>query len=161
MTYNKYEHMTNWLETATNSIYGINTGYGSTATIKVNPRPTPTPTITKVIFNNPATIVIWSDGIKTVVKCGEDDIFDREKGLALAISKRYFNNKSNYYNIFKKWVPEQDVKILTPEDVDVRSIYTSQSVIKSIQKDIKAIQKDIKALQNDEDEDEGDDDDRW
>ena len=29
--------------------------------------------IRKVIFNDPATIVLWSDGSKTVVKCGPED----------------------------------------------------------------------------------------
>ena len=38
--------------------------------------------IEKVIFNDPATIVIWADGSKTVVKCQEGDVFDKEKGLA-------------------------------------------------------------------------------
>lgn len=62
--------------------------------------------ITKVIFNNPATIVFWSDGRKTVVKCGSDEAFDEEKGLAMAISKRVLGNNGNYYNEFKKWLPE-------------------------------------------------------
>ena len=61
--------------------------------------------ITKVIFNNPATIVIWSDDKKTVVKCSIDEAFDEEKGLAMAISKRVLGNKGNYYNEFKKWLP--------------------------------------------------------
>jgi len=63
--------------------------------------------IRKVIFNDPATIVFWADGDKTVVKCGENDIFDPEKGLALAISKKFLGNKGNYYDIFKKWLPEE------------------------------------------------------
>lgn len=63
--------------------------------------------IKKVIFNDPATIVFWSDGTKTVVKCDiYDDIFDEEKGLAMAISKKFLGNKGNYYNEFKKWLPE-------------------------------------------------------
>ena len=32
-------------------------------------------TITKVIFADPATIIFWSDGTKTVVKCEETDIY--------------------------------------------------------------------------------------
>ena len=59
--------------------------------------------IKKVIFNNPATIVIWDDDTKTVVKCSKCDTFDPEKGLAMAISKRVFGNKGSYYNIFKKY----------------------------------------------------------
>ena len=65
--------------------------------------------ITKVIFNNPATIVFWSDGKKTVVKCSGDEAFDEEKGLAMAISKRVLGNKGNYYNEFKKWLPKIDI----------------------------------------------------
>lgn len=62
--------------------------------------------ITKVIFNEPATIVFWSDGTKTVVKCCSDEKFDKEKGLAMAISKKMFGNKSGYYDIFKAWIEE-------------------------------------------------------
>lgn len=60
--------------------------------------------IQQVIFNPPATIVIWRDGSKTVVKCREHDIFDPEKGLAMAISKRAFGDNRDYYEIFAKWV---------------------------------------------------------
>lgn len=59
--------------------------------------------IRKVIFNNPATIVLWSDGTKTVVKCGPDDIFDKEKGLAMAIVKKMAGNDSRFHKVFKKW----------------------------------------------------------
>lgn len=65
--------------------------------------------IEKVIFNSPATIVFWSDGTKTVVKCGSGETFDEEKGLAMAISKRVLGNNGNYYNEFKKWLPNMDV----------------------------------------------------
>lgn len=59
--------------------------------------------ITKVIFNPPATIVYFSDGSKSVVKCGENDIFDPEKGLAMAITKRCMGNTGRYFNTIKKW----------------------------------------------------------
>jgi hypothetical protein len=62
--------------------------------------------IKKVIFNDPATIVIWADGTKTVVKCQEGDMFDKEKGLAMAISKRALGDKGRYCEEFKKWIPE-------------------------------------------------------
>lgn len=60
--------------------------------------------IQRVIFNPPATIVFWRDGSKTVVKCGKNDIFDPEKGLAMAISKRAFGDNRDYYEVFAKWV---------------------------------------------------------
>ncbi len=64
--------------------------------------------IKKVYFNNPATVVLWEDGTKTVVKSGEDDIYDPEKGLAMAIAKKALGNKGNYYEVFKKWLPEEE-----------------------------------------------------
>lgn len=62
--------------------------------------------IENVIFSNPATIVFWTDGTKTVVKCQEDDIYSEEVGLALCFAKKALGNKSNFNNVFKKWIPE-------------------------------------------------------
>ena len=64
--------------------------------------------IKNVVFSGPCTIVQWSDGDKTIVRCENED-FDHEKGLAMAIVKKLFGTnetKSNYNNIFKKWCPE-------------------------------------------------------
>lgn len=60
--------------------------------------------IERVIFKNPATVVFWKDGTKTVVKCQPGDIYSEETGLALCIAKKYLGNKSNFNNVFKKWV---------------------------------------------------------
>lgn len=65
------------------------------------------PEIKSVIYNDPATIVFWEDGTKTVVKC-KNEKFDPEKGLVMAFSKKMLGNKGNYYNIFKKWLPEEN-----------------------------------------------------
>ena len=59
--------------------------------------------ITNVIFNPPATIVFWNDGTKTVVKTQNGEVFDPEKGLAMAISKKALGNKGNYFEQIKKW----------------------------------------------------------
>ena len=61
------------------------------------------PEIKNVIFNPPATIVFWQDGTKTVVKA-TNELYDPEKGLAMAIVKRALGNQGNYYNVIKKWV---------------------------------------------------------
>lgn len=63
--------------------------------------------IKNVIFNEPATIVFWADGTKTVVKCQEGDVFDPEKGLAMAFMKKVMGNKGHYFETIKKWVPEE------------------------------------------------------
>ena len=54
------------------------------------------PEVKKVIFNDPATIVYWKDGTKTVVKCQEGDDFDPEKGFAMAFLKKCWGNKGNF-----------------------------------------------------------------
>lgn len=59
--------------------------------------------IRKVIFNDPATIVFWSDGTKTVVKCGPEDDYDMEKGLAMAIVKKMAGNDNRFHKAFKQW----------------------------------------------------------
>ena len=87
-----------------NSIYGI-------SSLRI-------PEIKNVIFNDPATIVFWEDGTKTVVKCQDGDEFDPEKGLAMAIAKKAYGNKGGYCNKMKKWLPKE-------EQVDTNSILRS------------------------------------
>lgn len=48
--------------------------------------------IKKVIFNDPATIVYWGDGSKTVVKVCEGDTFDAQTGLLLCIAKKIYGH---------------------------------------------------------------------
>ena len=86
--------------------------------------------IKKVIFNNPATIVFWSDGSKTVVK-SHLDIYDPEKGLAMAIAKKALGNEGNYYNIFKKWLPKDD------EEIEIKIDQNFNDAINKALEDIK------------------------
>lgn len=79
--------------------------------------------IEKVIFNDPCTIILWSDKTKTVVKCGEDEEYDPEKGMAMAISKKFLGNKGNYYETFKKWLPEEEKPIKF--DVSFKNVVTN------------------------------------
>lgn len=60
--------------------------------------------IKNVIFNDPATIVFWSDGTKTVVKCQKGDTYSKELGLAMCIAKKHFGNKGNFNKVFKRWL---------------------------------------------------------
>lgn len=45
------------------------------------------PGIDRIIFNNPATIVYWTDGTKTVVKAHGEE-FSEEHGLAMAFARK-------------------------------------------------------------------------
>lgn len=42
---------------------------------------------TQLIFNNKVVIAILKDGNKGVAKCLEEDIYDKEKGIEIAITK--------------------------------------------------------------------------
>ena len=81
------------------------------------------PEIKNVIFNDPATIVFWEDGTKTVVKCQDGDEFDPEKGLSMAIVKKAYGNKGSYCNKLKKWLPKE-------EPVNTNHIFRTISVPK-------------------------------
>lgn len=72
------------------------------------------PEIKKVIFNDPATIVLWKDETKTVVKAQDKEEFDKEKGLAMPISKKSLGDEDKYYDTFKKWLKEETRKKHTP-----------------------------------------------
>lgn len=79
--------------------------------------------IKNVIFNPPATIVMWTDGTKTVVKCREDlgEKYDAEKGLSMAIVKKSLGNTGKYYNIFKKWIPTNHESDTLPINTSINS----------------------------------------
>lgn len=61
------------------------------------------PIIKDVIFSEPATIVFWKDGTKTVVKCQNEE-YDPEKGIAMAIAKKVYGNGYHYYDDIDKFV---------------------------------------------------------
>lgn len=94
---------------------------------------TNTAAIKNVIFAPPATIVYWSDGSRTVVKCSEKDVFDPEKGLAMAIAKRCGGNKDSYYKEIQNWVEKSGKKYPGKPaagkavDLDVLKKYSSEA----------------------------------
>lgn len=69
--------------------------------------------IKKVIFNDPATIVIWADGAKTVVKCAEGDTNSKFAGLAIAICKHMYG--PNFKKVFNHFIPKEETKCHSSE----------------------------------------------
>ena len=85
--------------------------------------------IKRVIFNNPATIVFWNDGEKTVVRCMDNveirekvvhgrkkkfmvpmpsENYSKEIGLAMCIAKKAFGNTGAFNDVFKAFIPEYE-----------------------------------------------------
>lgn len=86
----------------------LNQAYGTAAASRTyTPYGSHHMTIDRVIFKDPATIVFWADGTKTVVKCQEGDVYSKETGLALCIAKKALGNKGNFNNVFHEWIPEE------------------------------------------------------
>lgn len=61
--------------------------------------------IKQVIYQNPATIVFWSDGTKTVSKTFAGDEYSPEAGLVLCILKK--TQEKTLKGLFEAWIPEQ------------------------------------------------------
>ena len=117
-------HNSCYLDLLNNLVYTNNSTSTSNSSLNYSSYSKPVPlSIHKVIFNNPCTIILWSDKTKTIVKCGEDEEYDPEKGMAMAISKKFLGNKGNYYETFKKWLPEEEKPI--EFDVSFKNVVTN------------------------------------
>lgn len=66
------------------------------------------PGIRNVIFNNPATIVFWNDGTKTVVKCMEGYAYDEYTGFMAAVCKKLFGSSSAVRKIVYNHLPHDN-----------------------------------------------------
>ena len=67
--------------------------------------------ISRVIFNDPATIIMWADGTKTIAKTHCDDAFDPEKGFAVACAKNLLGSGDAFRTEFAKWATEAEPNI--------------------------------------------------
>lgn len=61
--------------------------------------------IERVIYNNPATVVFWSDGTKTISKIHGGDAYSPEVGLILCVLKK-IHGSTNTRKLLHQWVPE-------------------------------------------------------
>lgn len=57
--------------------------------------------VKKVYFNQPYTIVIWSDGTKTIVKCANGCKYDKYTGLTTCFLKKFMGDCG--FSKFKKF----------------------------------------------------------
>lgn len=62
--------------------------------------------IKEVIYNNPVTIVFWSDGTKTKSKALSKKEYDKADGLTYCIIKKLSCNSLD--KLFEEWLPRQE-----------------------------------------------------
>lgn len=75
--------------------------------------------IKKVIYNNPATIVFWSDKTKTTCKAIENDTYNEEAGLSICILKKILGT-DEVVSILNYWIDEQTS--LSTKTVDLKQV---------------------------------------
>lgn len=63
--------------------------------------------IKRVIHNAPATVILWNDGTKTVVKA-HNEPFDPEKGFAMAVCKKLLGD--SYKKTFREYCGKEENK---------------------------------------------------
>lgn len=91
--------------------------------------------IKDVIFSDRVTVILWKDGTKTMVRAGKRENYDPEKGFAMAVAKKMFGNKGNYYEVFKKYVPVTDY-IVDKKDAKKDIMITDQAVSDEVKNEI-------------------------
>ncbi len=62
--------------------------------------------IKQIIFSGPKTIILWKDGTKTIVTCGEGDIYDPYVGFCVAVTKKMFGSTSKVKKIMNRYTKE-------------------------------------------------------
>ena len=70
----------------------------------------------KVDWTNKTVVVFWEDGIKNYVHCMEGDEFNPEYGIMRCFFKRAFGNGNALKRFFKKYIPENNAKIIVEDD---------------------------------------------
>lgn len=93
--------------------------------------------IKEVIFNDPATIILWKNGDKTVVKAHQET-YDPEKGFAMALCKYFMGNTRHYYEeVFGKHNEETKYRERQQElaeiDQQIEGLYDKRDRVKGLQ----------------------------
>ena len=76
--------------------------------------------IKEIIYNNPVTVVFWSDGSKTMSKCKKGDKYNEETGLLYCIIKKLSTNSLD--KLFTEWLPRQQSIIKCPIHVTLKDV---------------------------------------
>lgn len=66
--------------------------------------------VKKIIYNDPATIVFWEDGTKTVVKRGKDEPFSKYHAFCAALAKKLYTTNSAVNRIVNNGVVQDSSK---------------------------------------------------
>lgn len=92
-----------------------------------------------IVFSGPCTIIFWSDGTKTMVRCTDEDYYDQEKGILACMAKKLFGNTHVYNDILKEYVDEEDSDLVELERENILLTLENER----LEKEIKALKQNI------------------
>jgi len=76
----------------------------------------------RILYNDPATIVFWKDGTKTVVKKSKEEKFNKYNAFCAALAKKIFENNSRVNKIVQSGVNQK------PGIADTKATKTSKYI---------------------------------
>lgn len=79
------------------------------------------PEIEKVIFNKPATIILWKDGRKSVAKCEDGDEYNKTVGFLVAFLKRFFDSEY-VMNLVDTYCYSEDEVVYNPKYANKKKV---------------------------------------
>jgi hypothetical protein len=81
--------------------------------------------ITKVLYNDPATVIFWSDGTKTISKVQKGDTYNKELGLTLCVLKKLVGS-SQVVSLLNEWIDEKsnyvDLKLIRAKKKEINKV---------------------------------------
>ena len=83
--------------------------------------------VKNIIFNPPATIVFWTNGDKTVVKCQEGQEYNPYFGFCAAVAKRIYGSTTTVNNFVDKKVEESGLKKIEKKPVNPEADLTIET----------------------------------
>lgn len=88
--------------------------------------------IERVIFSGSKTIVLWTDGTKTIVSCGEGDAFDPYAGFCAAVTKKVFGSTSQAKKVMEKYGNNHTTEASRLDDVAVGFMELNKKCIEAV-----------------------------
>ena len=90
--------------------------------------------VKKIIFNPPATIVIWKDKHKEVVKCSDDEEFQPEVGVAMCFMKRIFESRNQFTKMVDSFINDEDPTLREIIEEGIRAVEKKYKKPKQVKK---------------------------
>lgn len=95
-----------------------------------------TPDARRVICNDPATVVLWEDGTKTVAKCHDGDRYDPVVGIAICVLRKLTRNRG-------RGVDANESELMRLGDEDAATLASRHHLLADVFDVVDSIQKEM------------------